>query len=491
MNLAPFKELIKQRCGLIFSGPGETPLARGLRKRIAATDTKSAVSYLARLQHDAQEFDELVSLLTINETYFYREPEHFKLLVERLIPRILTLRPDGAPLRILSAGCSSGEEPYSIAMALQEKYGESAARLFELAGGDIDKGALSKARSARYSEFSFRGLAPELRERYFEMHGRQAWKVRDDLLRQVHFHHLNLLDRDGHSALRAFDIIFFRNVSIYFDAPTRSLIQQHLAALLKDDGYLIVGTAETLANDLGVLKLVEEDGLFYFSKQALAPLKPRPAPAFVAPHRNAAPERASAPPAARPRMPAMPPTAAAAPVAAPATDIEQALRLTRDKRHEEALLVIAGLLEQRPDASDALLLKAHILLHRKAYAETEEIARRVLHGDAWSTDALVLLGLAAKWRDQPEDALRWFKQAVYASSDCWPAHYYLAELHRAGNEMDKARRSYRVALQLLSAPHTPGDGLALIPLELPLAEVRFLCAHQVAKIDGAHRGTGR
>ena len=176
--------------------------------------------------------------------------------------------------------------------------------------------------------------------------------------------------------------------------------------------------------------------------------------------------------------------------APPVAGIDRALSLTRDKRHDDALLVIAGLLEQRPDASDALLLKAHILLHRKAYAETEEIARRVLLADAWSIDALVLLGLAAKWRDQSEDALRWFKQAAYASSDCWPAHYYLAELYRAGNELEKARRAYRVALQLLSAPQTPGDGLALIPLELPPAEVRFLCAYQLSKIDSARAGRG-
>ena len=291
MNLAPFKELIKQRCGLLFNGAGETPLADGLRKRMAATGAEGGSSYLARLQRDAAEFDELVCLLTINETYFYREPEHLKLLVERLIPRSLGRRPGATAVSILSAGCSSGEEPYSIAMALQEKYGESAAQLFHLVGGDIDKGALNKARSARYTEFSFRGLAPEMRERYFERQGNQAWKVRTDLLRQVHFLPLNLLDQRDLSALREFDIIFFRNVSIYFDTPTRRLILQHLAALLKDDGYLIVGAAETLANDLGVLKLVEEDGLFYFSKQTSVALRPREDLAYAASRPGGSPKR--------------------------------------------------------------------------------------------------------------------------------------------------------------------------------------------------------
>ena len=209
MNLAPFKELIKQRCGLIFEGVSEAPLVSGLQKRIAETDAKNASAYYANLQGDDQEFHELVCLLTINETYFYREPAQLQLLVDCLIPRILARKQDASPVRILSAGCSTGEEPYSIAMALREKYGESAAKLFQLAGGDIDKGALDKARTARYTEFSFRSLAPELRERYFERHGKWAWNVKVDLRQQVHFHHLNLLDENYHHALQDYDIIFY------------------------------------------------------------------------------------------------------------------------------------------------------------------------------------------------------------------------------------------------------------------------------------------
>jgi chemotaxis protein methyltransferase CheR len=489
MNLTSFKELIKQRCGLIFEGVGEKPLVDGLRKRIADTGSKNASAYYTKLHGDDREFYELVCLLTINETYFYREPEQLQLLVDCLIPRILSRKQDTSPVRIFSAGCSTGEEPYSIAMALREKYGESSARLFQLEGGDLDKGALDKARTARYTEFSFRSLAPELRDRYFERHGKWAWNAKADLRQQVNFHHLNLLDENYHHALQDYDIIFFRNVSIYFDIPTRRLIQQHLASLLKDDGCLIIGTAETLANDLGVLNLVEEGGQFYFAKQPVAPVLPAhhkavtdwilPSPVSNAPRAT----QPCAPPVREaPSPPPRPPVAAS---------VDEALRLTREKRYDDALEVIVRLLEQQPGATDALLLKAHILLHRKEYAVAEETAQRVLKTEAWSIDAFMVLALAAKWRNQATDAVNWFKQAVYACNECWPAHYYLAELYRADNEMEKARRSYRAVLQLLSGQRAPSDGLSIIPLDLPPAEVRFLCEHQVAKLDSMRAGAAR
>lgn len=504
MDIAPFKELIKLRCGLIFEGVGEKPLVDGLCRRIDETGAENASAYCARLRGDEHEFHELVCLLTINETYFYREPEQLHFLTDRLVPRILARRRDASPVLILSAGCSTGEEPYSLAMALREKYGDSAARLFMLAGGDIDKNALTKARAARYNEYSFRSLAPELRSRYFERHGRWAWNVKDEVRQQVHFHHLNLLDEHHSHGLQDFDVIFLRNVSIYFDAPTRRLIQQRLSALLKEDGYLVVGSAETLANDLGVLKLVEEDGLFYFSKQQPAILPSSPlCPLGYAGGRGAGgegevvrksinyPLPSPLPLAGEGKRPAIQHKTvmdwvSPAPVTPPpASGVDTALRLTREKRHDEAMTIIARSLEQQPGKTWALLIKAHILLNRKEYAAAEEAAQQVLKIEAWSIDALVVLGLAAKWRNQAADAVKWFKQAAYANHECWPAHYYLAELYRADNELDKARRAYRVALQLLSGHPVPGDGLSVIPLGLPAAEVRFLCEHQLAKLDGA------
>jgi chemotaxis protein methyltransferase CheR len=357
--------------------------------------------------------------------------------------------------------------------------------LFHLAGGDIDKNALNKARTARYTEFSFRSLSPQLRDRYFEQHSKWAWDVAPDVRQQVHFHHLNLLDASYHHALQDYDFIFFRNVSIYFDAPTRRLIQQHLAALLKNDGCLIIGTTETLANDFGILNLVEENGQFYFAKQPVAAVVPHHDFSAAPASRNSATDWISSPPLSSPPRAVEPYVAPPAPPQPTITaTIDEALRLTQEKRHEQAMNVLDILLEQQSTASAALLLKAYILLHRKDYAAAAESAEQVLKIDAWSIDAFVLLGLAAKWRERMEDAAKWFKQAVYARNECWPAHFYLAEIYRANNETEKAQRAYRAVLNLLSGQHEIDDGLSIIPLDLPTADVRFLCEHQAAKLGG-------
>jgi chemotaxis protein methyltransferase CheR len=483
MNLAPFKELIKRRCGLLFEGVAEKPLVDGLNRRMMATSTVSAGMYLSRLASDDHEFHELVCLLTINETYFYREAEQLHFLVEHLLPRRLAAKQDDTPLRILSAGCSTGEEPYSIAIALREKYGEAASRLFTLTGGDIDKGALDKARAGRYTEFSFRGLSSALRDRYFDQHGMRSWTIKENVRRQVTFHQLNLLATHYPNDLHNYDVIFFRNVSIYFDEQTRRIIQQQLSALLKKDGVLIVGIAETLANDLGVLHLAEENELFYFTRQPTGKAKQHgrlaatlhaatPALDFS---RRIKPDftKKLNPPAAKEQV-------------QPTFDSTLILKLIQEKNYDAATALLATALERHPDDVTACLLKAQVMLHRKDYTAVDEIAQRVLQTQAWSVDAAVLLGLSAKWRNLNDEAVKWFKQAVYASQECWPAHYYLGELYRSEQRIEPASRAYRMALQFLNERTT--DGLAVIQLGLPAGEVRFLCVHQLAKLNGAITG---
>lgn len=501
-DLQPFKDAVKNRCGLMLEGNGEETLKGALAARMRALGCATAQAYLARLLGSEAEFQELVTLLTINETYFFREPEQLSLLVDKLVPRLLAGR-GGAPLRVLSAGCSTGEEPYSIAMALLDKYGESMAGLVHLFAGDIDHLALAKARAGHYNAFSFRGLSAERRERYFSPIGRHGFALAEAVRDKVAFHHLNLLSAEPPAALHDLDIVLFRNVSIYFDTATREAILRNLARLLKADGVLLVGTAETLANDLGVLPLVEEDGLFYFHKGAVRPVRPVAMSAVAAARRATLP----APPAAAPSAPA--PTlstpgrasVAAAPVSVPAAPsrwqadkpvagLDEARRLTRDERYDEAALVLRQVLEHQPDDLAGLLLYAHVQIQRRAFAEAEILAHRVLEKDSWSVAAAVLLGFAARWQGDHEAAIRWFKQAVYARHDCWVAQYYLAESLRAQGQAEPARRAYRVALQHLAGAADPDGGLGL-PLGLPVAEVRFLCERHAGATPAASPGGGR
>lgn len=470
-ELAPFKQLIKTRCGLLLEGVGEDPLVVAIGKRMAALGAASPPVYFTRLVARDDEFQEFVTLLTINETYFFREPDQLTLLVERIVPRLLADSDVRLPIRILSAGCSTGEEPYSIAMALLEKYGESALGMVRILGGDIDHHALAKARSGRYGAFSFRGMPPELRDRYFQPVDRDHWQVNEKVRGMVEFHALNLLADSFPAALDRLDVVFFRNVSIYFDQPTRRTIHQSFNRMMTGHGHLVIGSAETLANDLGVFRMVQDCGAFFFVKGAVPAATPAPPPPravvtpFPLPQRPRPSESVAPPP-----RPAAPPPAAIE----DSIDVETIRTLIRDKRFDRLDLVLTPRNRREPADPVLLALEGYGRLMNRDFAAAAELGQRALATDEWSVDAMVLQGLAAKYRGNADEAVRWFKQAVYVRQDCWPAHYYLADLLRAGGSVEPARRGYRAALAQLAAHPDPDGGLAL-PLGLPLAEIRFLC----------------
>ena len=493
-DLDRFKALIKQRCGLLFEGHSEANLAQALAARSRELNMPTA-RYYAEVHGNGAEFQELINRLTINETYFFREAEHIRLLVDHLVPRLLAERDSDKPVRILSAGCSSGEEPYSLVMALLDKYGERVAQGFEFVGGDIDSAVLAKARHARYTGFSFRGVPNAVRDRYFDADG-LGFSLKEAVKKQVQFHEFNLLDGAMSPALRDFDIVLFRNVSIYFDAATRKAVQQNITALMKDKAVLITGTAETLANDLGVLQLVEEAGLYYFAKGQ--PSIPQVRVSAQAIRTSvAAPVAATLPMAtvSRRRGDDTPMLSIAAdqrpavPVPVPRA-LEAIGQLLRDRRYDQALPLLDDVLLLDADHTHALLLKAHVLINRRDFATAESLARSVQARNVWSIDALLLLGQAAKWQRQPQAAIHWFKQAAYAHHTCWVAHYYLADLYREGDEAERACRAYRVVLQLLGGDATD-TGIEVVPVDLPLGEIRFLCTHHLGKLSAAKTPEGQ
>lgn len=484
-SLAAFKDVIARRCGLVFAGPAEATLDEAISRRIAATRVRSRAEYFTMLLGDEGEFQELVALLTINETYFFREPDQFSLLTDRLIPRLLARKQGGLPLRILSAGCSTGEEPYSIAIALLEKFGDSAAGLCSVLACDIDRQVLERARTATYHAYSFRGVPEATRQRWFRATGNDL-VVDPRAQALVSFHHANLLEPDFSPELDRLDVVFFRNVSIYFDTETRRTIQSHLRRRLNDPGFLVVGGTETLANDFGLLALEEDCGRFYFahSKNTVTP-GPGPGLRAATPQLGLgdgvgtaawlpAPGLGMTPAAPVPAAPIIVSPLVLAPT--PAPRIEDIREMLRANRHGEAAAALALLRAAAGEDVGVLLLDGWRLLQQHALDEAQAAAEAVLRQDAWSVDAHALLGFAARRRNDSDEALSRFKQAAYVRYDCWPLHYYLGELHRAGGRLEPSRRAYRLALQQLTGRPDPDGGL-LLPLDLPLADVRMLCAH--------------
>lgn len=474
LNIKFFQSLVKDHSGLDFEGDNAHRLEAALQARMAAL-VLEPVPYGERLRADAVEVQALLNALTVNETYFMREHAQLRWLVQTLVPRILAARGPDARLRILSAGCSSGEEPYSIAMALLDVYGKQALQRFTVIGVDIDTDVLKKAAKGRYTAFSFRGVPDDVRARHFQQEG-AAWVVGDAVRTMVRFQPFNVLSPSAPPDLGDFDVIFFRNVSIYFDAPTRKTIQENLRALIREDGVLLTGVAETLANDLGVLPLCEENGLFYFSAAApLVQTAARTLPPSVLAPTGVAPRVRHTQPAAATRL-----TPARSTADAPTPTLDSARTLVRAQAFDAAQKQLTALLAAQPDHDEALLLMAYVLLNRKEFAQAQALVQRVLAVDTWSVDALYLLGHIHRWQQHSDAAIDGFKRAVYACAACWPAHYYLGGLYREKGAAELARRSFRAVQQWLG-----GDaptGLRYVPIELPSKEMHQLCERQLASL---------
>jgi chemotaxis protein methyltransferase CheR len=484
LELMRFKDLIRSRCGLRLEGLGEDTLIAAVAKRMAANGIDDPGAYLALVDGQEDEFEEFVALMTINETYFYREPEQLKLLVDRLMPRLMAAEKARLPIRILSAGCSTGEEPYSIAIAVLERFGEAAENLVRIVGGDIDRYALAKARTAQYNKFSFRSMPARLRERYFRPLEGGQFDLSPRVAGMVRFFPLNLLADEFPAEFGDFDIVFFRNVSIYFDALGRRTIQRHLYDAMTPRGLLLIGMAETIANDFGIFRQVEIDGLFYFAKAAAgAEMEaPPPAPQAVPPTAKTLPTEATPP------TPPVPPPAAPVPPARhePQDVIADVRAWIRDKQYAKASGILASVNRQAPADARLLALEGYIRMTNRDFAGAGALAKAALDVDEWAQDALVLSGLVAKWQGRNAEAVACFQRAIYNKFDCWPAYYYLGELYRTGAGAGEWRRLYRVALQLLETKSDPDGGLVL-PLDLPLADVRFLCAHHAVSVTAAER----
>lgn len=495
MGIEPFKRFIKDRLGLHFGADSDERLRGLLAKRLAATGRDEARAYLDWAATDPTELRALTSLLTINETYFDREPRHLELLVERLVPMLRDRTHGRTPLRILSLGCSSGEEPYSIAIALREHYGEQAERLFAISASDIDEVVLERARAATYGPFAFRALTPSRRERWFEPVDETHRRLVPEITRQVRFFRWNLIDPPGPGGIEPQDLIFFRNVSIYFDIQTRLRVIAQIRDLMQPHAWLIVGASETLANDLGLLHLWSLDGVFLFGRE------PAPGPTARAPTRP--PPRASRPisgaSATRPQAtatlpigprPAAPrpaqtgePSASAAPITTPPRDpYAHALALARAERFDAALAELEPLC-RHPDAGvEALVLLAHLLLERGASAAATEAARRALALEPWSSEALLLLARGARLNGDEETALGALRRVIYDSPNNWRAHYQLAELYRARGETALARREYRILQRQLQ--DEPAILASAGPLPHPLGprDLRLLCESRLAAL---------
>ena len=270
-----FFDFLKERIGLDVASVGEAIIERAVRQRSQALQGLSADQYWQRLQTSSEEQQALIEAVIVPETWFFRYPESFATLA-KLASRRLAEMNNMRALRILSLPCSTGEEPYSIAMALLDAGFKP--HQFKVEGMDVSPLSVEKARRALYGKNSFRGQDIAFRDRHFTAEN-ESYRLSSRVLDQVRLQVGNLLDPALLVNEPAYDFVFCRNLLIYFDLPTQKQVFEVLKRLTHVDGVLFIGPAEgSLLGRLG-MRSIGIPQSFAFSRQSAA--EPEPLPAFV------------------------------------------------------------------------------------------------------------------------------------------------------------------------------------------------------------------
>jgi chemotaxis protein methyltransferase CheR len=255
------RDLIRDRIGVSFDDDKRDLLASKLAERLGELRQKSFLDYYYLLRYGPgaeAEWPRLTDALSVQETYFWREFDQVRALVDVLVPQHVAA--GRGPVRVWSAACATGEEPLSIAMALAEAGWFRKAEV-EVVASDVSPAALEKARTGVYRERSFRTLPPALREKYFvPVPG--GWRVDPDLHARVRFVAANLLEPADTAPLACSPFVFCRNVFIYFSAATVARVVKHFAERMPRPGYLFPGVSESLLRATTTFQL-EEIGSAY------------------------------------------------------------------------------------------------------------------------------------------------------------------------------------------------------------------------------------
>ncbi|MFH6781222.1 MULTISPECIES: CheR family methyltransferase [Methylobacterium] len=247
-DLTRICDLLYRHTGILVPGNRRPFIERRVLERMRATGAGTLPVYLARLRADAEgEVQLFVNAFTVNETYFFREEHQLRCLTASLLGPLTAGRSRHDPIRIWSMPCATGEEPYSLAIWLLEHWPEVDAWEIEIVGSDIDTRALAAAQAGSYGARALMRLPPALVARYFIPQEAGSWRILPDLRDSVRFTRRNLVDGAGMAREGRFDVVFCRNVLIYFDDASRGVAADNLFASLRPGGFLCLGHTESMA----------------------------------------------------------------------------------------------------------------------------------------------------------------------------------------------------------------------------------------------------
>jgi chemotaxis protein methyltransferase CheR len=419
--IARFVALVRQRLGLVIDKGQWGELEPLLAERAAGAVER----YLERLASSSsqEEWKALAERLTVGETYFLRHLTQLETLVEQVLP---SFPRQSSHLRVLCAGCSSGEEPYSVALLARERGRVDTSRL-RILGIDVNPRAIAQARRACYSSWSLRAVPVPLREQWFKKTP-EGFALRPQVRDQVIFEERNLVeDAPAFWAPGSFHAILCRNVVLYFPPEVTRRIIARMAQALVPGGYLFLGPSETLRGISEDFELLRRGDSFYYRRLSAPPTPMiQPAPPWLPP-----PPAALAPPSAPP----------------PADGLEAVLRLLEAERYTEAWARLESLPEQPQPRGQ--LLRAVLHLHAGRLEAAEHLGRQLTSTSTTEAPAQYLLGLCLEQGGNEVGARARYAAAVRAEPTFALGHLRVGTLARRAGDLAEARVGLRMALSLL------------------------------------------
>lgn len=244
-----FAEYFYRKTGILFDRSKRYFVDRRLSERIKATNHQNFKNYFIflRFESSGTELQALINSLTVNETYFFREEYQLSCMVLRMLPEIASRKKKGERIKIWSIPCSTGEEPYSIAIYLLEFWRDIDDYDVEIIGSDIDTDVLEAAKKGLYTSRSIQGLQKWIVNKYFTQTGNGHYRISEDLIQAVEFVKVNLVDSAEMKRYRGFDIVFCRNVLIYFDDASRRIAAGNLFDAMNPGGFICLGHSESMS----------------------------------------------------------------------------------------------------------------------------------------------------------------------------------------------------------------------------------------------------
>lgn len=461
-----FKSLITDRCGLYFRDYDLKNMESAILERMKVLKIQSDAAYynlLTSLSEKETELRELLNLLTVNHTYFFRNEPQFAALQRKLLPDLIQkkLQSGQKPaLRVWSAGCSTGEEPYTIAIILRELIPDIENWDIQILATDASTQALGKAQQGIYHAQSVRLVPPDCLHKYFatQKAGEQTQHVlSDDVKRMVTLSFFNLMDEQYPAE---FDVIFCRNVVIYFDMETTINVMRKLHSSLNPDGVLFIGYSESLQYISDTFTMQEwEEALYYTRAKPAAADKeaPKSAPVSAAavtstPARrdinqiweeiSKAELRAEGEMATRRQRPL-------------SMEIQQhmkdiRLRIVR-KDYNVAIRLIDEAAAEDPHLVELDYLRAEVCFNRGMLDDARNILQSALRKDPLFVPAHYLQGYISLQEEKWDDAKKAFQKALYLDARFPLAYFNLAHVYRNQGRSLEAIREYRNALSVLDA----------------------------------------